>query len=366
MNRSPLPPGNGYEILGETVTGRTLTFGAGTRVDVVARGARLVDCELRILRTGRAFPVLDATLIDCDIRPRRPLRNQQFNHTRFERCTFRGSYLGCRFGNFLSDTHASIASCDFAGAQLDLTDFYDCDVHALQLPDWPHVYLLWDGVADWRQNWLALPFPPELRVTARVLVEYPRPRSFVSLYLPSRGLDPESVWPLIQDFEPVWFPGKAAKPRVRQALVTAIGGENDVREHRRQATLRRTAIWNHLHNGWLLDIQEAAQGVWRAIVDSSFLQKRVAGAPARLTIELTGCGRMTILKQGSVQALGPDVGRFMIMSATDSPDGVIVKGHRRERGWLVLEYTDYRLLSSEGMPISDAALEAMVAQYWGA
>lgn len=97
-------------------------------------------CSIVGRTAGSHLTVVDSTFEDCDVHWKTVLRHKAWLSTRFIRCTFRGVYIGNRFGRRRAEPkeNGEVVDCDFSGARLDGTDFLDCDVAALKLPVWPH------------------------------------------------------------------------------------------------------------------------------------------------------------------------------------------------------------------------------------
>lgn len=67
------------------------------------------------------------------------LVDQTFSNVVLDGVSFRGVYIGCRFGLGSSrpTTEAKIRNCDFAGAVLNHCDFFNCQLQDIRTAPWP-------------------------------------------------------------------------------------------------------------------------------------------------------------------------------------------------------------------------------------
>jgi len=226
-HRDHLPWGRGYAIKGGEFDSKILTIGMGDVVDSIHGGAVFRNCELRVAKTTRQSMNFQATFVDSEIRPKQVLRNKQMADTVFVNCQFFGHYIGCEFGKKLEDDTGRIDNCDFSAAKLHLTAFYDCHLEQLQLPAWPHIFLVSDNIAKWQEQFKSIQLPPSL-VTLTKLPHSDRvsQQSVLAVHLPDFAIDHEKLWPLIQDMSHVWFPGKSQKARAKASEVLAAAETN--------------------------------------------------------------------------------------------------------------------------------------------
>jgi hypothetical protein len=363
--RTPLEPGRGYEIRGGSYEGRILTIGSGDIVDSIIGGATFRDCELRILSATRQSLNFDATFIDCDVRTSKPLTHKQMARTSFIRCRFSGHLSGCEFGPKFRDSPGRVERCDFSGARLLVSEFFDCDFESLSWPDWPHIHLLYGEDLSWTEQLPDDSLPQELLG----LIRLPRhesvtPRSVLSAYLPAKGLDIEKVWAMIQDLPQVWFPSKSEKTRATPLQVEQALGENRKALARTKRTRERTVLLGNLHRSWLKSVRRVSDDAVDLLFDCSFLRERVPHAPERVRVRLhQGLAHHRL--EGQVLELDGDLDRFMLMGVAEEEEHVVLKPHRKERGQVVLSFESLKLFDDQGDPIPQDTFLKAVAQYYG-
>jgi hypothetical protein len=150
------------EIKGENVRGETLELGNHAQDDVLYGGAFLHKCVVDIL--GSSLKIVDATFLDCQIRVDDQISNFRFMEAVFERCTFEGTFVNCRFGFRRGESQSPNAyyrNCDFSQATLDNCDFFVGDIDSVTWPEWPNFTVL--KPRQNKQDWLSIGFPLELK-----------------------------------------------------------------------------------------------------------------------------------------------------------------------------------------------------------
>jgi hypothetical protein len=130
-----LPNDSGmHDLRGETIVGRRVEIGGGKAVDRVM-GCRVVNCEIRILSSGRATShILSGNSFeDCAILPRKIQKI----------VNLRSSFSGCEFkGTYEVDFRDEVSRCSFKNAKLNHAIFYaPTNLRAMDLPGWPHIQI---------------------------------------------------------------------------------------------------------------------------------------------------------------------------------------------------------------------------------
>lgn len=199
--REKLIPNDHHNIDGGTISGKIIEIGTGPAQDFICGGALLDDCELRILCGANSVNLFNVTIRNSIIKTRRELKNLPFLDVQFDGCKFLGKYSGCRFGQLESKNIGSIANCDFGEAQLDLCDFLSgSDVDSLVFPSWPHVVVRRPD--DWRDEWLAIPFPEDFLDTQEIVVDPEMvPSEAIVIYLPADCPDHDSMRATLAGYE---------------------------------------------------------------------------------------------------------------------------------------------------------------------
>lgn len=364
-SREVLLPGPGYDIREEVLEGKILTIGMGSFVDSFHKTV-LRNCELRIVKTTRQSLNFVATFDGCDIRPKTPLKHKQMWDTIFLRCNFRGHYIGCDFGSRREKGEGRAEDCDFSACRLHLTEFFDCELPRLKLPGWPHVYLISDSSGTWTADWgkASASLPP--RIASMHELGSIRDESILAIHLPDFDLDPEAVWPLIQDMKYAWFPGKDDKPRASAQAVFSLGEQNESKKRQRQQDIERVSIWNLLHRSWLCSIQKQSDGSLELLFDTSFFKAKVPDAPEKVLVRLkdgAAIHRSAADANDSREARGA-IEKFMLMGVGCEGDDIVLKPHRKERGQIKLSYASYEVLEGNGTPIAGGELNRVAQSYW--
>lgn len=366
-DRELLPPGAGYRIREEVIEGKILTIGLGSYVDTLHKTV-LRNCELRIVKTTRQSLNFAATFDGCDIRPKTPLKNKQMRDTVFLRCNFKGHYIGCDFGSRSKKGESRVEDCDFSACRLHLTEFFDCELSRLTLPGWPHVYLISEPGGTWTADWerASASLPP--RVASLHQLRSLREASILAIHLPDFDLDPEAVWPLIQDMEHAWFPGKDEKPRLPAKVVSSLGEENEAKKRELEADRERVYIWNVLHRSWLRSIQKQAGGALELLFDTSFFKAKVPDAPEEVRVRLKHGAAIhrSAADVSEFREAGELIEKFMLMGVGREGDDIVLKPHRKERGQIKLSYASYEVFGAQGAPLTRDELGRVAQSYWSA
>jgi hypothetical protein len=220
--------GPATKLIGETRHGETIELGNHDFYDFVGGGSHLENCMLDICGTG--FDLVDATLVGCRVKVRRRISNKRFLNAIFDNCRFEGHLVGCRFGfrhGESDNAGATFRGCDFSTAILQLCDFFKGDVDSVIWPSWPNVVIL--DPARNKRDWLSIAFPPGLRVTQKTVGLEPielafrppltspideEPRAITLNLADCKEVNPETIWPLIQDKPYIVFGDKGSKQRV--------------------------------------------------------------------------------------------------------------------------------------------------------
>lgn len=121
-------------LRGETIVGKRVEIGSGKAADRLL-GCRFVNCEIRILCSGRALSVVLAgnSFEDCTILPRKIQKIPNLQAS-FENCEFKGSFEVAFRGE--------VSRCSFADAKLNHALFFaPTDLRSMRLPGWPHIQI---------------------------------------------------------------------------------------------------------------------------------------------------------------------------------------------------------------------------------
>jgi hypothetical protein len=135
----------------------------------------LLDCELVLADSAGHWRLTIVQLDRCAVRATRTIFDQAFFDASFRNCSFRGKYVGCRFGRASFPPYGEfggISDCDFGNAVMDLCDFHGCDMKSISLPNWPHYTIL--NPLEHVDELLAGPWPGELGVRFRVVAALPK------------------------------------------------------------------------------------------------------------------------------------------------------------------------------------------------
>ncbi len=365
QSRIPLDPGRGYTIRGGSFEGRILTIGSGDIVDSISGGAIFRDCEIRVLSATRQSLNFDATFIDCDIRLSKPLSNRQMARPKFVSCRFTGQFSGCEFGPKFGDSAGRVENCDFSGARLAVTEFFDCGIESVRWPDWPHIHILYGEDLSWTKELSDESLPRKLLS----LIRLPRnesvtPRSVLSIHLPSEDYDVESVWALVQDIPQVWFPTKCQKARAAPEQVEQALAANRKALAQLARTHERTTLLGNLHRSWLKSARRVSESDVELVFDCSHLRQRVSTAPERIHVLLhSGSARHRL--ETTTHEINGELDRFMLMGVVEEGKDVVLKPHRKERGQVVLSFESYSPFDEQHQLIAQDVLLNAVREYYG-
>lgn len=108
----------------------------------------VIDCELfncTLTVSNMLLSLYRCRLYDCTILQKNLLKNVHAFGNRYERCTFKGKFLGVDFGRDpwidpitkTYDQLGELIDCDFTQATLDMCRFFGVDVHRQQFAPWP-------------------------------------------------------------------------------------------------------------------------------------------------------------------------------------------------------------------------------------
>lgn len=119
----------------------SLFVGDGGVIAVI--GCDLTNCTLTI---DNKYPgIYRSSLHDCTIIQKNLLKSIPAFGNRYERCTFKGKFLGVDFGrdpwidpvSRTWDTLGELIDCDFTQATLDLCRFFSVDISRQTFAPWP-------------------------------------------------------------------------------------------------------------------------------------------------------------------------------------------------------------------------------------
>ncbi len=118
-----------------------ILIGDGGIIAVV--GCEMVNCTLTI--NDKYHSLFRSRLQDCIIVQKNQLKNIPAFGNRYERCTFKGKFLGVDFGRDPNidpvsktyDTLGELIECDFTQATLDLCRFFSVDIQRQKFAPWP-------------------------------------------------------------------------------------------------------------------------------------------------------------------------------------------------------------------------------------
>lgn len=375
-SRSRLEHGeSGYQIRGGNFERKVLALGATNAMDIIAGGARFTDCEFRMKRvTGTDFN-FDATCVNCDFHLPRRVANRHMDRPVLDGCRFHGHFAGFDFGpKFLSGdimgpSKGSLRNCDFSNARLHLCAFYETALAAHSWPGWPHIFLDYSEGAAWAHTLAGTPLSERLKIVLRLQTddmpeEAVRSLRILSVYLPELGEDPEAVWPLIQDVQQIWFPGKESKARAGTEQILAVQRKNANTAEKWKQNQDRLCPFNLMHRCWLQECRsvDSPRGI-ELVFDSSYLLTRVPDAPRKVRLLLKE-GVASLRRATGIEAMQGPVEKYMVMGAVLEGDVVILKPHRKERGQVVVNFATCEMFDENGEPLEDSRLLNYVQRYW--
>ena len=170
--RSLLPPDSvkdRHDIRGMAIRGSIIEIGKGQYQDFISESV-LEDCEIRIFCGASNVNIFRTTLINCEIRPKKEMKNLRLTDVNIDGCIFHGRYTGLRLGSEDPERNVSIRNCDFTLAKLRGTDFLPgVDIESMRLPTWPHITVI--NVAQHRASWLALQLPDSMKILQEIIGE---------------------------------------------------------------------------------------------------------------------------------------------------------------------------------------------------
>lgn len=106
-------------------------------------GCELFNCTLTI--STKLLSLYRCRLYDCTIIQKNLLQHVHAFGNRYERCTFKGKFLGVDFGRDpwidpitkTYDQLGELIDCDFTLAKLDLCRLFSVDIHRQKFAPWP-------------------------------------------------------------------------------------------------------------------------------------------------------------------------------------------------------------------------------------
>lgn len=124
----------------------SILVGEGGVIAII--GCELFNCTLTI--NDRYPGVYQSRLFDCTIIQKNVLKHIPAFGNRYERCIFKGTFLGVDFGrdpymdpvSKTYDTLGELLDCDFTQAKLDMCRFYSVDIHRQKFAPWPQQFVL--------------------------------------------------------------------------------------------------------------------------------------------------------------------------------------------------------------------------------
>lgn len=123
--RNLLPPDSvkgWHDIRGMTIRGSIIEIGKGQYQDFISESV-LEDCEIRIFCGASHVNISRTTLKNCEIRPKKEMKNLRLTDVNIDGCVFHGRYTGLRLGTEEPECSVSIKNCDFTSAKAHLTEF---------------------------------------------------------------------------------------------------------------------------------------------------------------------------------------------------------------------------------------------------
>lgn len=345
----------------------SIRLGDGRHVDFITSSV-LSGCTLDVRGTG--LTIMGSTLDDCTFKVKR-LTNVQFCAVRFVRCRFIGTFVGCEFGDdpqhrpensSVTRSHpaepGTVEDCDLRGTVFDRCSFWRCEPTRVHWPDWPNIAVIDSPTA--RKRWSALELPYEMRVTQSTLATHERYGEFPSvstIHLPRNGVDPELVWPIIQDEEYIVFPGKENKPRANRGEVEqALRAIRDDAAHKEHLQSIKAEFAN-LAPGRILSVRrQASEGA--LAVEPYGLLKKVPNAPSHVVVRISASEAIVFRDEDGKPITDDEIVGFEFRSADARPGNVLLKPRRRRASAVIINCEAWSIEDADGRPVADELLRA--------
>lgn len=108
-------------------------------------GCELVGCHITVDVADNVAVLFESRLTDCTIQFKRKLTNTSLFNNDFQRCSFRGRFIGVDFGRSprpdpftkKPDALGGLIDCDFSDATLDMCRFFEVDISRQRFARWP-------------------------------------------------------------------------------------------------------------------------------------------------------------------------------------------------------------------------------------
>ncbi|WP_156370808.1 MULTISPECIES: hypothetical protein [unclassified Acidovorax] len=369
------PSDHGYEIRGGTFDGRILMLGATDVSDTIVGGVTFTNCEFRMKRVAKTDFNFDATCLNCDFHLPKRVSNRYMDRPKLDGCRFHGHYVGFDFGpkfrvGIIGPSPGNLRNCDFSSARLHLCAFYGTSLSDHKWPGWPHVFLDYSNGASWAHLLASSPIPDRLKIILQLRPELISEDSsvnsecIVSVYLPEIGIDPEALWPLIQDTPEIWFPEKDKKSKVDAHAVRSAQQKNADVADKLAWERNRLVPFNLLTRCWLTEVRPTSDGDSIELVfNTTYLQSRVPDAPpeVRLVLEHADVALRTPTETKKLVGM---VEKYMPMSALLEEEAVVLKPHRKERGQVILNFDSCVAFEQTGISLDIEKLGDYVNRYW--
>lgn len=358
------------DLKNSTVHGQTILLDKSDRVHFIM-DSTLVGCRVEFRTSGRHVIISRSTFVNCTVVASPKLTAYQFHGSRFEKCTFDGTFRHCEFGarqERESSRFGSVQECSFAHAKLDGCTFSGGSVASLEWPGWPHIVVLDPllNLADWE----ATPFPPSAGFWLGYIdsEEWPAGKVLRAkvYHLPSQFKtgDPEEIWPLVQDKPYVTFPGKAAKPRASAEVIATIRDANASKIQAEQDQNEALRGWAGLYFARLQRVVNPTEGVCVLEFDTSYLLKRVPEAPSTVHVTFACEASALAALQEFIRTVGS--GKFIVRAIDNDGAGVSMRGQRKTLGVLRIPTARATFTTPDGAALDPEVFGGFMTRYWNA
>jgi hypothetical protein len=330
------------------------TIELGTEVFRIHAGARIENCVVNIRASGSQFVLHDCTFINCKIWARRPLINVRFGSVHFEQCQFLGTYKGCDFGSWPFEDHpedgGGAIDCDFSEAKLDACRLGANSEGALW-PNWPHLAIL-DPAAH-REVWSSLPWRLSLNWSVHQDQNADEldfvTASIWNLAKRDPDIDPELIWPFIQDLDWLQCGDKAQKPRTH------------VPEAPAQYSPPSPPTHSFVCEGWLHEINAGHDHLDLVFDMTRAMAKDVL--PNRLILRLTDVTKAIWERDGDHKLTDLPPNTFKVRGFEQDSE-LVLKGHSKKHGLIRLAYGTEELLLEDRTVADLAQLSEAIEAFW--
>ena len=109
-----------------------------SEVNILGPSLEMNGCKINSDCEAEAISIVGLKMYGGVFEQKRTLLNFHFEKAHFENVLFKGSYVGCDFGDWELEERSSIINCDFSSALLDGCRFLRCDPKSIQFPKWPY------------------------------------------------------------------------------------------------------------------------------------------------------------------------------------------------------------------------------------